>query len=481
MTAEKLTASLEGRKIVALKRRGKQMWFLLDKPPHPLFHFGMTGSFSIKGQPRHKYVKFKVEGEWPPKFTKLELEMSNGTCLALTDPRRLARVRLREDPEASPPISSLGPDPITDPLTMEDFAAALTKPNAPIKAVLLDQERLVSGVGNWVADEVCYQACVHPAAKCNTLSPEQVAALHAKLLSVCEEACEKRADYTVFPQHWLFHHRWGKGKGSGGTPHTASGHRVQFDVVGGRTTAIVPAVQRMGLLHAGSSAGNTAPVAKGRRREAKGKSRATKTVKQEEHEVEEGGEGYDKGEGGDNDFSIEGAPAVATSTASPKNARGGRRGKALVSDKAVLESTSEPSTKEAKPNGKKPVSKVAPATVKSRAIKTGVAGRGKAKSVVKKTSPKSTAKSGQRTYSRIKKVEVNEASQSGRAKRNRGGEQDHKAESGSKQGSVKRPRSANSRNVVKREQSKGSAAGQVTATTKRGGTSRKIAGSAINS
>ena len=31
MTAEKLTASLEGRKIVALKRRGKQMWFLLDK------------------------------------------------------------------------------------------------------------------------------------------------------------------------------------------------------------------------------------------------------------------------------------------------------------------------------------------------------------------------------------------------------------------------------------------------------------------
>ena len=277
--------------------------------------------------------------------------------------------------------------------------------------------------------------------------------------------------------------RWGKGKGSGGTPHTASGHRLQFDVVGGRTTAIVPAVQRMGLLHAGSSAGNTAPVAKGRRREAKGKSRATKTVKQEEHEVEEGGEGYDKGEGGDNDFSIEGAPAVATSTASrPKNARGGRRGKALVSDKAVLESTSEPSTKEAKPNGKKPVSKkVAPATVKSRAIKTGVAGRGKAKSVVKKTSPKSTAKSGQRTSSRIKKVEVNEASQSGRAKRNRGGEQDHKAESGSKQGSVKRPRSANSRNVVKREQSKGSAAGQVTATTKRGGTSRKIAGSAINS
>lgn len=35
----------------------------------------------------------------------------------------------------------------------------------------------------------------------------QVAALHAKLLSVCREACEARADYTVFPEEWLFHHR----------------------------------------------------------------------------------------------------------------------------------------------------------------------------------------------------------------------------------------------------------------------------------
>lgn len=36
------------------------------------------------------------------------------------------------------------------------------------------QDRVVSGVGNWVADEVCFQACVHPGATCNTLSPEQV-------------------------------------------------------------------------------------------------------------------------------------------------------------------------------------------------------------------------------------------------------------------------------------------------------------------
>lgn len=65
--------------------------------------------------------------------------MSNGARLAFTDPRRLARVRLREEPEASPPISLLAPDPLTHPLSLEAFAAAVAKPTAPIKAVLLAQ------------------------------------------------------------------------------------------------------------------------------------------------------------------------------------------------------------------------------------------------------------------------------------------------------------------------------------------------------
>lgn len=68
-----------------------------------------------------------------------DTQMSNGACLVLTDPRRLSRVRLRTEPEASPPISLLGPDPITDPIPLDTFAAALAKPTAPIKAVLLAQ------------------------------------------------------------------------------------------------------------------------------------------------------------------------------------------------------------------------------------------------------------------------------------------------------------------------------------------------------
>lgn len=54
----------------------------VHRPPHPLFHFGMTGAFTIKGEKRHKFVKFKVSEDWPPRFTKLELQViePEGVC-----------------------------------------------------------------------------------------------------------------------------------------------------------------------------------------------------------------------------------------------------------------------------------------------------------------------------------------------------------------------------------------------------------------
>ena len=40
---------LKGRRVVAVRRRGKHLWFELDARPWPLFHFGMTGAFRVPG------------------------------------------------------------------------------------------------------------------------------------------------------------------------------------------------------------------------------------------------------------------------------------------------------------------------------------------------------------------------------------------------------------------------------------------------
>mmetsp|Transcript_22496 Transcript_22496/g.69695 ORF Transcript_22496/g.69695 Transcript_22496/m.69695 type:complete len:330 (-) Transcript_22496:835-1824(-) len=247
-----------------MRRKGKQLWFELSGAgKHPLFHFGMTGAFAIEGRDRMKYKSFTVGDVWPPRFTKVELHFAGDAApvkLAFCDPRRFGRILLRAAPVvAKAPVAALAPDPVAAMPAPEAFAAALGAISAPIKAALLNQTSVVCGVGNWVADEVLFQAGIHPAAPARTLSRRQCDALRGTIATVLELACEARADYALFPEDWLFHRRWGKGKDGKAMP---NGDRIIFDEVGGRTTAIVPRVQKKGEVAA---------------RAAKGKPKKTKT------------------------------------------------------------------------------------------------------------------------------------------------------------------------------------------------------------
>ena len=109
------------------------------------------------------------EGErppgWPPRFTKLHLTFADGGELVLADGRRLGRVRLDRIRAKEPPIGLLGFDALLELPSPARFAALLAERGAPIKALLLDQT-FAAGVGNWIADEVLYQARIAPGAPC---------------------------------------------------------------------------------------------------------------------------------------------------------------------------------------------------------------------------------------------------------------------------------------------------------------------------
>ena len=106
------------------------------------------------GSPIPTFMDFKISAEWPPRFTKILLFLEGGIEVAFADPRRLGRIRFSADPALSTHISKLAPDALNELISADDLADALSTITAPIKAVLLDQDRLVSGVGNWIADEV---------------------------------------------------------------------------------------------------------------------------------------------------------------------------------------------------------------------------------------------------------------------------------------------------------------------------------------
>jgi formamidopyrimidine-DNA glycosylase len=93
------------------------------------------------------------------------------------------------------------------------------------------------------SDEVLYHANLHPEQYSDTFSSEQVKQLHASIMHICQTAVDVLGDSSKFPDEWLFNHRWGKGKKDASTT-LPNGARITFITVGGRTSCVVPSVQK---------------------------------------------------------------------------------------------------------------------------------------------------------------------------------------------------------------------------------------------
>eukprot|EP01038_Epipyxis_sp_PR26KG_P006655 gene6655-9136_t len=236
----------QSKQIYAVKRKGKYLWIEFENNS-VLFHLGMTGYFLFKGihVPIYKSRKITNIDQWPPKYAKFQLELSNGVCIALCDPRRLARIRIKDkNPLQTTPLSKLAIDPIIDPIpSTEMLHNKLSHYNCSIKSLLLDQEKVFCGIGNWIADEILYQSSIHPETNSNRISIEGVEVLVQNMVNILHIANEADAQYTLFPKEWMFHYRWEKRKSKTENILMENGKTVVFLTCGGRTSAIVPIKQ----------------------------------------------------------------------------------------------------------------------------------------------------------------------------------------------------------------------------------------------
>ena len=107
----------------------------------------------------------------------------------------------------------------------------------PIKSVLLDQ-KFMAGVGNWIADEACYQAKLNPHRLGVDLEQKEAKSLVKKTVSVIQKACSVDADKDRFPARGC-----STTAGQGRRGPNRQGELIQFDAIGGRTTAWVPVRQ----------------------------------------------------------------------------------------------------------------------------------------------------------------------------------------------------------------------------------------------
>ncbi|KAL2273864.1 hypothetical protein FJTKL_04045 [Diaporthe vaccinii] len=253
-TGSAFEKALKGRTVQAAGSQGKYFWLQLDQAPHPVMHLGMTGWVHIQND-RTAYTNYykkmdpEEQEQWPPKYSKFQLETegSSPIRIAFTDPRRFGRVRLVDCPgdqiRKTSPLAENGPDPVVDKdvFTEQYLRDKMRKKHVPLKAFILDQA-IISGIGNWVADESLYQARLHPEQYCDDFSDDEIKRLHDSITDVCQTACDLLADSDQFPDHWLFNHRWGKGKKTSSA--LPNGEKLAFITVGGRTSCYAPSLQK---------------------------------------------------------------------------------------------------------------------------------------------------------------------------------------------------------------------------------------------
>ncbi len=220
---EELEKGLVGKKFTGTERIGKYLFAQIEDGGYLHLHFGMTGDLEL------------FRSETLPKYTRFVFEFEDGDKLAFKDLRKFGVIELAESPSAYQRSNNLGVDLLK--ADLKDFEKGLAGRKVAVKTALLDQKHF-AGIGNWIADEMLFNAGIHPQKPCNKLSKQNIAALQREAKTIVERAILEDTHYGDFPKDFFVNYRK---EGAIHPDHPQS--PVERLVVGGRGTFIVPEKQ----------------------------------------------------------------------------------------------------------------------------------------------------------------------------------------------------------------------------------------------
>lgn len=224
---------LSGRRFEKVERRGKYLLVFFDADVGLLSHLGMTG----------KWVR--TSGNEPaPRHDRARLVLSTGDTVHYDDPRQFGRMAVHPASELMrlPEIRALGPDPLVDGVDPEALFHKLRRSSRPVKVALMDQA-LIAGVGNIQATEALFNARVHPARACRSLSIAEVRAMVAGLERSIQRTLDIAGDETIAYLSEAGADNPFVVYGRAGTPCPRCGTAIEQVTLGARTSAYCPRCQ----------------------------------------------------------------------------------------------------------------------------------------------------------------------------------------------------------------------------------------------
>jgi formamidopyrimidine-DNA glycosylase len=180
LTNQGFEVSLVGGRLNSVIRRGKFLVFSVQNTgrtillvPNPK----LTGRLQLATATDKKRAK-----------THIIFTLGSGRQLRYYDQKQMGQLYLSSSLDAIPGYAEMGPEPFE--VTLEEFRKRIKPFRGEIKGVLTRGE-FIAGIGNAYADEILWEAHLHPFRKRTQLTPAEVDRLFEAMRSTLSGAIEK--------------------------------------------------------------------------------------------------------------------------------------------------------------------------------------------------------------------------------------------------------------------------------------------------
>ena len=231
-------ASVEGKKVVALRRHGKRICIGLEGGLWLVLHLMIAGRLHW----------FEKRGKRPASKTLASFELTNG-LLTLTEAgsQRRASLHVVEGEDGLRALDPGGEDVLT--MTVDRFLVILQSANHTLKRALTDP-RLFSGIGNAYSDEILFRAGLSPLKLTHALARGEAERLFdaARTELTRWVALLREESRTAFPERVTAFRPAMAVHGKYGKPCARCGTRIQRIRYAANETNYCPACQTGGRL-----------------------------------------------------------------------------------------------------------------------------------------------------------------------------------------------------------------------------------------
>ena len=177
----------KNKNLKSVNCKGKFIWF--DFEGIIMFNtLGMTGSWS----------KNKT------KYTRLTFYFLDNEKLYFNDMRNFGTVHVKSNSDLVKKLKTIGPDMLSKPPSLKEFTSRLRKHNLKNVCVVLMNQKVISGVGNYIKAESLWYSRINPHSLIKDLTETNIETLYKAVLFVIRKSYVAQGasikDYYTFDQ-----------------------------------------------------------------------------------------------------------------------------------------------------------------------------------------------------------------------------------------------------------------------------------------